>query len=311
METEKEVMEETMEKDMEFEVDVDQQLSAPVTEEMDLTFPMYLSWKKGVIEVLGYVDNTDPDDFIDGKGYISDGIVFQYHKKKPKNVTSPVPYFYVRDFSIGSVDMSQKVMKFPLSREESVKEFGVKRMIDWSYSRILNETRGDEVLYNEEMLNDMNTARSVYVPDIRADDDCLKKLVKYTILKKKVDINRYKSVMETPYALTNMKSALISKTKMSITYFLMWVELLGIDFAIAIQDNGRDQDPLEEGLLYRSKDNSIYTFDPKKNMLSVVERTEEAQKAMSSSSKVIFKINETYRTTEEEESDVEEESEEE
>lgn len=305
METEKN----TMEDEMDIEVDVDEQLAPPVTDEMDLTFPMYLSWKKGVLEVLGYVDNTDPDDFVDGKGYISEGIVFQYHKKKPKNVTSPVPYFYINDLSIGNVDMVQKIMKFPLSREESVKEFGVKRMIDWSYSRIINDTRGDEVLYNEELLNDMNTARSVYVPDVRADDDCLKKLVKYTILKKNVDINRYKSVMETPYALTNMKSALISKTKMSITYFLMWVELLGIDFCIAIQDNGRDQDPLTEGLLYRSKDNSIYTFDPKKNMISVVERTEEAQRAMSSSSKVIFKINETLRKSEDEEPSVEEETE--
>src|SRR5699024_2023527 len=76
-----------------------------------------------------------------------------------------------------------------------------------------------------------------------------------------VDINRYKSIMDTPYALTNMKSALCATTKMSVTNFLMWVELLQVDFSILVTDNGVDKvNPLREGLLYRSTDNSVYQF---------------------------------------------------
>lgn len=266
----------------------------------DLTFPMYLTWKGGTIEVVGRIKCIFDDfltsditakeipevgfgEYVEGKGYVKDGIVYQYHKEKPKRVTSPVPYFYIiRTEKKDGTKQEQLVTKYPLSREETIRTFGIKRLVDISFSRIVNETNGDEVLYDAAMIDDMTAARSKYVPDINKDDDCLKKMVKYMILNKDVDINKYKSVMDTSYALTNMKSALISKTKMSITYFLMWVELLGVDFSISVTDNGRDtQDPLKTSLLYRSRDNGFYHYDPKKFMVALTAKVENAkQKAL-------------------------------
>lgn len=262
----------------------------------DLSFPMYLSWTGGIIETVGRIidafdiigsDKKDvsmlktedgEDRYVEGKGYVHDGIVYQYHKKKPERVTSPVPYFYITVKTKKNGDFTEQlVTKHPLPFEETVSKFGIRNLVDYSYSRMLDETTGNEVLYDEDMINDMTAARSRFVPEVYKDDDCLKKIIKYAIIEKDVDINKYKSAMDTSYALTNMKSALISKTKMSITYFLMWVELLGIDFSILIDDNKTDaQNPLKEHIVYRSKDNSVYKYDPSKFMVNLTKRVEAA-----------------------------------
>lgn len=256
----------------------------------NLTFPMYLSWEHGIIEVVGEINmdisavfddpnwtpseisgdgpsddtttngiNYGPDELEDGKGYVIGNIVYVYSKEKPNVKTSSVPLFWFTKF----VDKNNYTLKthVPMPVEEICKKFSIDHMVDVSYTRILNETTGDEVLYNEQMINDMNVARSKFTPIVNTGDDYLKRLVKYIIIKKDVDINRYKSVMDTPYALTNMKSALCATTKMSVTNFLMWVELLQVDFSILVTDNGVDKvNPLREGLLYRSTDNSVYQF---------------------------------------------------
>ena len=314
-----------------------------------LTFPMYLSWKEGCIEVLGdvtpYMEKitkpvsegiismataltsdspaTSPVDkmnsfmsdvdeifqellklLIPEKGYLYKDIVYVYKEKKPKKVTSPVPYFYINEEN-GETHSIQ--FKTPMGKEISLQNFSIDHMVDYSYDRLLEETAEDEILYDEDMLNDMNSARSKFVPIINKDDDYLKKLIKYAIIKKDVDINRYKSEMETPYALTNMKSALIATTKMSVTNFLMWAELLKVDFQILIEDNGFDKvNPLKESLLYRSRENSVYTFDNEKCMF-IVENKSKIQEALKHEKEILIKVPEhlTERIEEEDNSDTE------
>lgn len=235
-------------------------------EKRNLTFPMYLSWEHGIIEVVGEfewsMDYVHPprEELQDGKGYVvNGGMVRIYSDKKPNTKTAATPYFWFDHYE----SEHEFAISFhtPAPYEVTAKKFSIDVLVDDSYMRILNETTGDEVLYNEQMINDMNVARSKFTPIVNEKDDYLKRLVKYIIIKKDVDINRYKSIMDTPYALTNMKSALCASTKMSVTNFLMWVELLQVDFSILVTDNGVDRvNPLHEGLLYRSTDNSIYQF---------------------------------------------------
>lgn len=267
-------------------------------EKRNLTFPMYLTWKDGCIEVVGdftkefnsiihgicndLKPGEDQEEFSNeeiietckhlqnGKGYVINDLVYVYYDKKPKRVTSPVPFFTV---TIRESNNYRIEARTPAGPEETQKNFSIDKMVNYSYEKILAETTGNEVLYDEDMLNDMNSARSKFIPIVNKKDDYLKKLIKYVIIKKDVDINRYKSAMDTPYALTNMKSALIASTKMSVTNFLMWVELLGVDFEILVEDNGMDPvNPMKESLLYRSRDNATYTFDASKCMFTVEDR---------------------------------------
>ena len=86
----------------------------------------------------------------------------------------------------------------------------------------------------------------------------LKKIVKQLIISKKIDINRLKHKLPEKYGLTNMKSALIGKTKMSINNFNMWFELLGATYEITVTDNGTDtQNPLIGQIRYSSDTNRL------------------------------------------------------
>ena len=74
-----------------------------------------------------------------------------------------------------------------------------------------------------------------------------------TIIKKGIDINRLKSKTDAKYQLPNMKAALQNTTKMSVTYFSNWMELLGCDFLITICDGGSENvDKLKYPITYDS-----------------------------------------------------------
>ena len=99
----------------------------------------------------------------------------------------------------------------------------------------------------------MNTGASLFVPIDKESDDFLKKIIKTAIKEKGIDISRLKYKMDEKYILPNMKAALQNDTKMSVAYFTIWCELLGLSFSVQVTDNGTDeQDPLKEDLIYTS-----------------------------------------------------------
>ena len=125
---------------------------------------------------------------------------------------------------------------------------------------IVEQTKPTDIMYNEQAINDLNNAASRYIPIIHEEDDYLKKIVKEAIIRKNVDINRLKSKMQVSYNLLNMKQALEKSTKMSVVYFMLWMEILGLDFEIKIKDNGQDRiDPLKEPLIYSSAIDVVVT----------------------------------------------------
>ena len=115
----------------------------------------------------------------------------------------------------------------------------------------------NEELYDENVLSDMNSSTSIFVPEINEGDDCLKILIKMAIKEKKINVNRLKSRMDKSYSLSNLKTALIGKTKMSVPNFIVWCDLLGLGFNITIFDNQMDeQNPLKHAIEYDSMKDS-------------------------------------------------------
>lgn len=207
-------------------------------------FPMFLPFtNERTYSVLGYIGEVD--EYKDNKGYIDKETGKIYICSKDKEPAhNDVPILRVSEDSIEKVDVNST---------QTIEAFSVDRLYSLSYDNIIETTAEDEVLYNAEELADMNAASSVYIPIINEDDDPLKKIVKKIIIEKGIDINRLKHKMPKKYGLTNMKSALIGKTKMSIANFNMWCELLGVDYEITINDNGSDKiDPLKLTLHYLS-----------------------------------------------------------
>ena len=218
-----------------------------------ITFPKYLLAKKDrAYTVVGYVG--DVDFYTDNKCYIDKktGQIYVCSiKEKPRHDDVPIVF----------IDDKGKATYAGTKNPTTLKEFRVENLRDLSVDYILENTSEDEVLYNEKELADMNAATSTFIPIINDDDDPLKRIIKMAILEKNIDINRLKHKLPQKYGLTNMKSALVGSTKMSITGFKIWCELLEVNFEIAVFDNGKDaQDPLKTPLHYSSSDDRVEKF---------------------------------------------------
>lgn len=214
-------------------------------------FPLYLPFKDRTYQVKGYIQDTT--EFKDNKGYIDKetGRVYICSKDEPP-VHEDTPIIIINNEN--PVEYELKECHNPSTTEVFRSEY----LYDISHKAIIENTSEDDILYNEEALADMNAATSIFIPTINEEDDPLKKIVKQAIISKRIDINRLKHKMPAKYGLTNLKSALITKTKMSITNFIIWCELLGLDFSFAVYDNGKDLiDPLKKTIVYDSSTNRI------------------------------------------------------
>lgn len=98
--------------------------------------------------------------------------------------------------------------------------------------------------------------RGIFKVAIGVNDDPLKKMIKCAIIKKHMNINDYKDKGSTPYLLNNMRSALKSKSKMMMPYFVSWCEVLGLSFVLRIIDP-IDGASFEANELYDANDYSI------------------------------------------------------
>lgn len=196
--------------------------------EEKIRFPRYLHYgDDNMLTILGYLGNVTT--FVDNRGYV-DKDTEKVYVYNPKN--KHVPYIIVSDDGeVTKVDTDLKVYD---------EYFKLSNSYENSIYTILSTTPKDAVLYDEEALADMNAATSVFVPEIQPDDDPLKKIIKSAIINKGIDINRLKCKLPEKYALTNLKSALIGKTKMSISVFQTWCGLLELDFTFTVSDNGND-----------------------------------------------------------------------
>ena len=203
--------------------------------EEKIRFPRYLHYgDDNMLTILGYLG--DMTTFVDNRGYV-DKDTDKVYVYNPKN--KHVPYIIVSD--------DGKVTKVDTDLKVYDEYFKLYNSYENSIYTILSTTPKDAVLYDEEALADMNAATSVFVPEIQPDDDPLKKIIKSAIIKKGIDINRLKCKLPEKYALTNLKSALIGKTKMSISVFQTWCGLLELDFTFTVSDNGNDSiNPLLE-----------------------------------------------------------------
>lgn len=210
------------------------------------TMEKYISTNERCVNVVGTIEKGKETKGVyqDGKGYIDeDGNIWIYcGEGKPKN-KNEYPYFWITD---GEINFSnpQKLIR---------EVFKVENLTDLSAVTIIDTTIAGKPLFNEQEIEDMNASSSFFVPTIYESDDFLKKIVKTVIIEKGIDINRLKVKTGEKYVLANMISALKNGTKMSVIYFLHWMELLGCEFDIQVRDNGEDQDPLKNDLIYISR----------------------------------------------------------
>ena len=228
----------------------------------EIKFPAYISVYGGkVIVVIGLLDDGYKVPFRDGKGYVKDGIVWVYKKEPPMD--SECPYFWPAEHGYC----------FGKLREENKAVFSVEQLKPFGVEDMAKDIKPNEQYYNEEMLSEMNASTEIYHPEVDLDDDCLKLSVKNAILLKHVNLTARKHVMEKPYHLANLKTALSNKTKMSVPNLLNWTDILGLKFKIIFTDSGTDVvNPLCAVMEYDSAKDKISIYNSLQELVDDNER---------------------------------------
>ena len=114
---------------------------------------------------------------------------------------------------------------------------------------------GYEHGYNRVRYVESKTRNSgnVYIPELKASDDVLTRLIKRMIIKKQIVLNDHKTEGVKDYFIDNLRSALNGTTKnTTISKFLDWCKLLDLDWRIEVDNDDLIPDimaPLEHPLV--------------------------------------------------------------
>lgn len=184
-----------------------------------------------------------------GFGYVNGNYVYVYRGKMSKVENA-------EDLQSGIYQLENGEYKFIEHSEKDAPMFHITNVVEFDLEKILDEiTTKEDSFVNPEDIEIINNNSEVYKPTIREDDDFLKYIVKRAILLKQVNLKNYRTLFANQFTLNNMKSGLNKDTKMTVTNFKIWCEVLGLKFKMEVSDNGEDRlNPLPENIVVDSEE---------------------------------------------------------
>lgn len=190
--------------------------------------------------------------FIDSKGYLdlADNHVWVYCNEKPRD-PNQYPYFWINEGKYEKSDPAPEIYR----------QFRLNKLVNLSTEKIMqdvSESTNTEPLWVDDIINDLNASSEIFHPVIYTKDDFLKKTIKTIINDLNISLAKYKYKMTQKYMISNMKSALLSPTKMSTMYFNAWAEMLGLKVTMIIESDDNAEDMLDEPYIYISDRDSVF-----------------------------------------------------
>lgn len=171
-----------------------------------------------------------------GVGYIKGNYVYVYKGKTPEGskLDSLEPGIWK--------DRRTNNLIFIDYEGDEKEKYHISNVNELNLDKIFSEmeNKGDQFIDPED-IEVINNNTEVWQPTIKEDDDFLKYLVKKIIIDKKVNLKNYRSKFANQHALNNMKSGLNKDTKMTVSNFKVWCEILGVEWEMVVRDNGTDK----------------------------------------------------------------------
>lgn len=129
-----------------------------------------------------------------------------------------------------------------LVSDELKESHSISNIVELNIYQIFKDIeKNSENFTDAETIEAINNNSEVFTPTINKTDDFLKRLIKQAIVDKKISLKNYKDKFASQNDCNNMKSGLTHATKMSTSYFIKWLEVLGLKFRIVILDDGTDK----------------------------------------------------------------------
>ena len=192
-------------------------------------------------------------DFEDGKGYVdlNTNNIWIFKSKKPKKDENKYPYMWITDD--GVTHFSHYPIDNGIFHADKLISVNTNEIIE----NVINNDNTSPV-FDDSIINDLNAGSEEFHPVLYDKDDFLKKLIKTVLNTVSISLNKYKSKVRQKYMISNMKSALMTKTKMSTQYFNAWVEMLGLKMTVIIESNDDAEDKIPEPLVYLSERDNVF-----------------------------------------------------
>lgn len=205
-------------------------------------------------QVVGVFDGEIKNkyDFEDGKGYVNTETnhVWIFKSKKPAKDVNKYPYMWITDDGVTE-----------FSRYPDTGIFNADKIVSVDTNEIIEATvnsKNTSPAFDDSIINDLNAGSEEFHPVLYDKDDFLKKLIKTVLNTVSISLNKYKSRVKQKYMISNMKSALMTKTKMSTQYFNAWVEMLGLKMTVIIESTDDADDKIPEPLVYLSERDNVF-----------------------------------------------------
>ena len=192
-------------------------------------------------------------DFEDGKGYVdlNTNNIWIFKSKIPKKDENKYPYMWITDD--GVTHFSHYPIDNGIFHADKLISVNTNEIIE----NVINNDNTSPV-FDDSIINDLNAGSEEFHPVLYDKDDFLKKLIKTVLNTVSISLNKYKSKVRQKYMISNMKSALMTKTKMSTQYFNAWVEMLGLKMTVIIESNDDAEDKIPEPLVYLSERDNVF-----------------------------------------------------
>ena len=221
---------------------------------MKMEYPVFIMTDKRSIQCKGEFDSAVPPSravkMQDGKGYLDlrDDHFWIYNHVKPRD-PNELPNFWIDGGQFKKSNPPKEVMD----------KFARVRAINIGISTILEmaEQSSSRPIYNDQVIADLNASSEIFHPVLYTNDDFLKKIIKSVFNSLNVSLAKLKSKAQQKYMISNMKSAVLTSTKMSVKYFNAWAELLGLQITIIVETVDNAEDKLPEPLVYLGNKDAV------------------------------------------------------
>lgn len=164
---------------------------------------------------------------------------------KDKAITGEDPYVYIyrgkfkkTDYPVpGSIYKYGAGFKVIPHNEDKLEIFHLGRCKELSAHLVAQQLDDPNTRLREISPSIIDSADGdIFAPQIRDNDDILKRVIKTALQHMKLNIKTLKGKFANDYDLNNLKSQLIKEGAMSSKYFARWAEILDIDIEVIVRN---------------------------------------------------------------------------
>ena len=183
-------------------------------------------------------------------GYLKDGYVYIYRGDISRQ----------KKFKNGIFTDKKGNVYFSLDPEESSK-YSFDNIKDDSIQSIIKQAEKIDPKLKRKIMKQITQSSDIYLPELDANDDFMKHLIKLILHDKKIDIKQFKHKFTKSHGITNLKAALETKSSadgkkgsLTLSNMIKWMELLDMDIEVIFKDSEESDLPSGKIFKYSSTD---------------------------------------------------------